>query len=75
MTEKCAKSKPMYEHFDFSSHCGASQLKEALRKLGGKPKVFVVHGAEGNCELFANWAKSELGLDAFAPKTGETFEV
>jgi len=69
------KVKARYEHFDFSSHCGASQLKEALRKLGGKPKVFVVHGEEGNCELFANWAKSELGLDAVAPKTGDTFEV
>jgi putative mRNA 3-end processing factor len=69
------KVKARYEHFDFSSHCGANQLKDALRKLGGKPKVFVVHGAEGNCELLANWAKSELGLDALAPKTGETFEV
>jgi putative mRNA 3-end processing factor len=72
---KVRKVKARVEHFDFSSHCGASQLKEALRKLGGKPKVFVVHGAEGNCELFANWAKSELGLDAVAPRTGETFEV
>jgi putative mRNA 3-end processing factor len=72
---KVRKIKAHYEHFDFSSHSGASQLKEALRKLGGKPKVFVVHGAEGNCELFANWAKIELGLDAVAPKTGETFEV
>jgi len=72
---KIRKIKARYQHFDFSSHCGASQLKEAVRRLGGKPKVFVVHGAEGNCELFANWAKSELGLEAFAPKTGETFEV
>jgi len=72
---KVRKVKARYEHFDFSSHCGASQLKEALQKLGGKPKVFVVHGDEGNCELFANWANSELGLDAIAPKTGETFEV
>ncbi len=72
---KVRKVKARYEHFDFSSHCGASQLKEALQKLGGKPKVFVVHGDEGNCELFANWAKSELGLDAVAPKTGENFEV
>jgi putative mRNA 3-end processing factor len=72
---KVRRVKALYEHFDFSSHCGASQLKEALRKLGGKPKVFVVHGDEGNCELFANWAKSELGLDAVAPKTGDTFEV
>ncbi len=72
---KVRKVKARYEHFDFSSHCGASQLKEALRKLGGKPKVFVVHGEEANCELFAKWANSELGLDAVAPKTGETFEV
>ena len=72
---KIRKIKARYQHFDFSSHCGASQLKEALRKLGGKPKVFVVHGAEGNCELFANWAKSDLGLEAVAPRTGETFEV
>jgi len=72
---KVRKVKARVEHFDFSSHCGASQLKEALRKLGGKPKVFVVHGAEGNCELLANWAESELGLDAVAPRTGDTFEV
>jgi putative mRNA 3-end processing factor len=69
------KIKAQYRHFDFSSHCGASQLKEALRRLGGNPKVFVVHGAEGNCELLANWAKTELGLDAVAPKTGETYQV
>ena len=72
---KIRKIKARYQHFDFSSHCGASQLKEALRRLGGKPKVFVVHGAEGNCELLAEWARSELGLDACAPKTGEVFEV
>ncbi|MFB3888330.1 MAG: MBL fold metallo-hydrolase [Candidatus Bathyarchaeia archaeon] len=72
---KVRKIKAKVQHFDFSSHCGATQLKETLRRLGGKPKVFVVHGAEGNCELFANWAKTELGLEAVAPRTGETFEV
>ena len=72
---KVSKVKAQYRHFDFSSHCGASQLKEGLRRLGGKPKVFCVHGAEGNCELLANWAKTELGLDAVAPRTGETYEI
>jgi len=72
---KVSKVKAQYRHFDFSSHCGASQLKEGLRRLGGKPKVFCVHGAEGNCELLANWAKTELGLDAVAPRTGETHEI
>jgi putative mRNA 3-end processing factor len=72
---KMRKIKARVEHFDFSSHCGASELREALKRLGGKPKVFVVHGAEGNCELLAKWARSEMGLEASAPKTGETFKV
>ena len=72
---KVRKIKAAYRHFDFSSHCGASQLKAALTKLGGKPKVFMVHGAEGNCERFADWAKTELGLDASAPRTGEKIAI
>jgi len=72
---KVSKVKAQYRHFDFSSHCGASQLKEGLRRLGSKPKVFCVHGAEGNCEFLANWAKTELGLDAVAPRTGETYDI
>jgi len=72
---KIRKVKASVEHFDFSSHCGASQLREAIEKLGGKPKVYVVHGAEGNCELLAKWARNELGLEATAPRTGDTFQV
>ncbi len=72
---KVRRVKARYEHFDFSSHCGASQLKDTLRKLGGKPRVFIVHGEEENCKMFATWVKSELGLDAVAPKTGDTFEI
>jgi putative mRNA 3-end processing factor len=72
---KIRKVKARVEHFDFSSHCGASQLREAVRKLGGKPKVYVVHGAEGNCELLAKWVRSELGLEATAPRAGDAFEV
>jgi putative mRNA 3-end processing factor len=72
---KVRRVKARYEHFDFSSHCGASQLKDSLRKLSGKPKVFVVHGEEENCKMLAKWAESELGVDAVAPKTGDTFKI
>lgn len=72
---KMRKVKAKVEHFDFSSHCGAKELKEAVKKIDGKAKVYVIHGAEGNCELFAKWIKNEVGLDATAPKPGETFEV
>ena len=40
-----------------------------------KTKVFVAHVEEDNCKLLTNWAKSELGLKAVAPKTGQTFKV
>jgi putative mRNA 3-end processing factor len=72
---KMRKVKANVQHFDFSSHCGASELKEALSRLGGKPKVYVVHGAEGNCELLAKWAKNELGLEASAPRTGDIVKL
>jgi putative mRNA 3-end processing factor len=72
---KVRKIKAKVKHFDFSSHCGATQLREVLKKLSGKPKVFAVHGAEGNCELLAKWANTELGAEAVAPRTGETFEI
>jgi putative mRNA 3-end processing factor len=72
---KMRKVKARVQHFDFSSHCGASQLKEAVSKLGGKPKIYVVHGAEGNCELFAKWIRSDLGLEATAPRAGDVVKI
>ncbi|MGB9684084.1 MAG: MBL fold metallo-hydrolase, partial [Candidatus Bathyarchaeales archaeon] len=72
---KMRKVKATVKHFDFSSHCGAKELKEAVRRIDGKAKVYVVHGAEGNCEHFAKWVEQELGLEAVAPKSGATFEV
>jgi len=72
---KMRKVKAHVQHFDFSSHCGATELKEAIKKLGGKPKIYVVHGAEGNCEYLAKWTREELGLEAIAPRTGDTFKI
>lgn len=72
---KMRKVKAKVQHFDFSSHCGASELRESLKRLGGKPKVYVVHGAEGNCERLAKWASSELGLEALAPRAGDKVQI
>ncbi len=69
------KVKAKVQHFDFSSHCGAGELKEAVRMIKGKPKFYIVHGAEGNCEYLAKWIRDEMGMEAVAPRTGETFQV
>ena len=63
------------KHFDFSSHCGSTELKKALESVEGSPKVFVVHGAEGNCEILAEYASQELGLEVYVPKAGDTFRI
>ncbi len=63
------------EKFDFTSHGGRSDLQTMLSKLGGRTKVFTVHGAETNCIRLASWASKELGLESYAPKPGESFEI
>ncbi len=63
------------ERFDFSSHGGKRDLEQTLSDLDKKTKVFIVHGAEGNCRKLAEWANRELGLNAEAPKTGDVVEI
>jgi len=69
------KIKAQIAHFDFSSHCGVSQLQDTVKDVEGNPTVYVVHGAEGNCERFARWIEREVGLKALAPKAGDVYEV
>jgi putative mRNA 3-end processing factor len=72
---KMRKVKSKVKHFDFSSHCGASQLQSVVKNLKGNPTVYVVHGAEGNCERFAKWIQKETGLKAVAPNSGDVYTV
>ena len=72
---KVQKVKAQVERFDLSSHAGRSHLHEMLSRLEGSPRVFVVHGAEGNCDKLASWARDELGLEAVAPEAGDEFEI
>jgi len=72
---KLRRVKAQVELFDFSSHCGASQLHDTIKSLEGEPKVYVVHGAEGNCERLAGWIREETGLEAVAPEAGDVYTV
>jgi len=72
---KVRKIKAKVGYFDFSSHCGARELKETVRSLKDNPIVYPIHGAEGNCPKFAKWIKEEAGLEAKAPNPGDTFKI
>lgn len=61
--------------FDFSSHGGRAQLHRCLEMVDKKAKIFAVHGEEDSCEVLAEWASKELGLQSFVPKAGETYDI
>jgi putative mRNA 3-end processing factor len=63
------------KHFDFSSHCGKSQLEAFLRGLKGNPDVYVIHGEPESCNALAQWARDELDLNAVAPNQEDEFQV
>jgi putative mRNA 3-end processing factor len=63
------------EQFTFSSHCGRAQLLETARRAGKRAKIFIMHGAEGNCERLVEEIRKDVGAEAIAPKTGDSFEV
>ena len=72
---KVQNVKAQVKRFDFSSHSGAKELKDAVKELKGNPTVYVVHGEPANSEMFAEWIKTEVGLEAIVPKAGEAFTV
>jgi len=72
---KMREVKASVAQFDFTSHCGKSQLLETAKLVGGDAKVFLMHGAEDNCQQLAEDIKREVGADAIAPKTGDVFQI
>lgn len=67
---KTRKVKADVEQFDFTSHCGRRELLETVKRVDGDAKIFVVHGAEGNCDRLASEIREEEGLEAVAPDPG-----
>lgn len=73
--DKDEEVKAKVHRFDFSSHCGKTQLETFLRGLKGKPDVYVIHGEPESCDALAQWARDELDLKAVAPDEGDEFQV
>jgi putative mRNA 3-end processing factor len=69
------KVKAKVERFDFSSHCGKSELHDFVRSLKGNPIIFVVHGTEENSNLLTDFIREDVGLDAVIPGIGAVYKV
>jgi len=73
--EREEKVRARVRHFDFSSHAGKTQIEAFLRRLKGKPDIYVVHGERESCDTLAQWVRDELELNAVAPNQGDEFTV
>jgi putative mRNA 3-end processing factor len=63
------------KHFDFSSHSGRTPLQQFIKRLKGKPDIYVIHGEEESCDFLAEWIRDELDLNGVAPDQEEEFTV
>ena len=59
-----------------SGHADRNMMLDWLGHLQNKPtKVFVNHGNDGVCDLFAKTITETLGFEAVAPYSGDTFDL
>lgn len=65
------------EQYDFSSHSGDKELKEMVKDLSDKGATlfFTIHGEREKNEAFSAWIKEEIGCEANAPNTGDTYAI
>jgi len=62
------------EWFDFSSHCGHSDLLEILKKIKTDTKVIIVHSDEHDGLEFVNELRDKFNVDVYFPKNGAILE-
>lgn len=59
-----------------SGHGDQAGLIQWLEGMEHKPKkVFVVHGEDQVCDIFANHIKEKYGFDSYAPYSGAQFDL
>ncbi len=59
-----------------SGHADRNGLLKWVNHFEKKPqRVFVVHGESSVCDLFTETLKTECGLDAVAPYSGEVYDL
>jgi len=66
--------KARVEWFDFSAHCGKSELEETVRLAKRDTSIVLMHGEEGAEQVIYRYAM-EIGKKAYAPPAGEWLEI
>ncbi len=58
-----------------SGHADKPTLLDWMGHIKGVSKVFVVHGEDSICDNFAMDIRNEYGFDAYAPYSGDEFDL
>jgi putative mRNA 3-end processing factor len=66
--------KARVEWFDFSAHCGRSELEETIRLTKRSASIVLMHGEEGAEQVVYRYATGS-GRRAYAPSAGEWLEI
>ena len=66
--------KARVEWFDFSAHCGRSELEETIKLVKRNASIVLMHGEEGAEQAIYRFAL-ESGKRAYAPSAGEWLEI
>ncbi len=67
--------KARVQQFLFSAHVGRRELRSYLKHVKSDAKVFAIHGEPDACRDLANYAKTELELDAIVPEKAVKYEI
>ncbi len=70
--DRIEKVKAKVEWFDFSSHCGRSELIEFIKRAREKgAEIAMIHCEKDSAKILAESIKDELGISITLPSTGE----
>jgi len=77
LNRNLVKIESTVEQYDFSSHSGDKELKSMVKRMADKGVnlFFTVHGDRDNNESFVEYIKEEVGCEAIAPHTKDTYNV
>jgi len=77
LNRNLVKIESTVEQYDFSSHSGDKELKSMVKRMADKGVnlFFTVHGEREKNELFAKYIKEEIGCEAIAPHTNDTYNI
>jgi len=74
--EEIAVKADIREMTDISGHADRNMLLDWLGNLKQPPrKVFVNHGRDEVCDIFAQTIREKLGFDASAPFSGDAYDL